>query len=148
MPRKAKSVVESSGAVVEETKQSENSSAVATSELPKPTESTSEKSQPLSDKSSLLEEPTANPSSAEETPEPPVFARLRQKAEQEAVNGSGGPKGPHPYEYTIDNAGLVPAAFRDESYNVSDELIQAHFQDAYDHGRNPVVSGLMIGMKQ
>ena len=148
MPRKAKSPVESSGAVVEETKQSETSPADATPELPKPTESTSEKSQPLSDKSYLPEEPTANLSSAEETPEPPVFARLRQKAEEEAVNGSGGPKGPHPYEYTVDNAGLVPAAFRDDSYSVSDELIQSHLQDAYDHGRNPVIAGLMIGMRQ
>lgn len=77
-----------------------------------------------------------------------MFARLRQKAEEEAQNGSGGPKGPHPYEYTVDNAGLVPAAFRDDSYSVSDDLIQSHLQDAYDHGRNPVIAGLMIGIKQ
>ena len=80
--------------------------------------------------------------------EPPVFARLRQKAQEEAQNGAVGPKGPHRYDYTIDNAGMVPAAFRDESYSVSDELIQAHFQDAHEHGRNPVIAGLMIGMRR
>jgi len=147
MPRKAKSVVESSGAVVEETQPSAISSDVSTPD----TGTSGAGCLSISMDSVLESTSTTNaPStpSVEETPEPPVFARLRQKAEQEAVNGSGGPKGPHPYEYTIDNAGLVPAAFRDESYNVSDELIQAHFQDAYDHGRNPVVSGLMIGIKQ
>lgn len=147
MPRKAKSVVESSGAVVEETQPSAISSSASSSSTGEGGEDSLNTSM---DSVTELTPATNVPStpSVDETPEPPVFARLRQKAEQEAVNGSGGPKGPHPYEYTIDNAGLVPAAFRDESYNISDELIQAHFQDAYDHGRNPVVSGLMIGMKQ
>ena len=147
MPRKAKLPVESSGAVVEETPPSATLSDVST-----PDTGTSGAGCLAISMDSVLESTSTTnaPStpSVAETPEPPVFARLRQKAEEEAVNGSGGPKGPHPYEYTIDNAGLVPAAFRDESYNISDELIQAHFQDAYDHGRNPVVSGLMIGMKQ
>ena len=147
MPRKAKSAVESSGAVAVETPPSATLSDESTSDT-----STSGTASLAISVESVLESTSTTSAplmpSTEDTPEPPVFARLRQKAEQEAVNGSGGPKGPHPYEYTIDNAGLVPAAFRDESYNVSDELIQAHFQDAYDHGRNPVVSGLMIGIKQ
>lgn len=147
MPRKAKSPVESSGAVVEETQPSaivsdESTSDTATSG----TISLNTSTDSVLESTSTTDAPSTP--SVEETPEPPVFARLRQKAEEEAVNGSGGPKGPHPYEYTVDNAGLVPAAFRDDAYSVSDDLIQAHLQDAYDHGRNPVIAGLMIGMRQ
>ena len=73
--------------------------------------------------------------------------RLRQKAKEEAENGTGATKGPHRYEYSVAALSAVPDAFRDENYNVDHGKIDASLQDAWDHDRNPQISGLMIGRK-
>lgn len=73
--------------------------------------------------------------------------RLRQKAAEEAENGTGATKGAHPYEYTFADRNAVPASFRDEHYDISDALIQAHMQDCWQHDRQVIIAGLMIGQR-
>lgn len=77
----------------------------------------------------------------------PVIEALRQKAKEEAENGSGAPKGPHPYEYQIVDKVAVPEAFRASDYAICRDKIEANLQDAWDHGRNPVIPGVMIGVR-
>lgn len=79
--------------------------------------------------------------------EVPVMQRLRQKAQQEAEDGSGAPKGKHPYEYSVASFAAIPAAFRDENGDVDHDKISAHLQDLYDHERSPIITGLMIGRR-
>lgn len=79
--------------------------------------------------------------------EPPVMPRLRQKAEEEAQDGTGAMKGPHPYEYTINAPGSVPDAYRNAEYEIDSALIDDHLQRCYNIDTNPQIPGLMIGRK-
>ena len=82
-----------------------------------------------------------------EAPEPPVMARLRQKAQEEAESGTGAPKGPHPYEYTINSPGNVPEAHRDSNYDIDTALIDDHLQRCHEIGTTPQIPGLLIGRR-
>lgn len=82
-----------------------------------------------------------------EVPEPPVMARLRQKAEEEAQEGTGAAKGPHPYSYQINAPGSVPDAYRDKAYEIDTALIDDHLQRCHDIGTTPQIPGLLIGRK-
>ena len=73
--------------------------------------------------------------------------RLHQKAREEAENGTGATKGPHPYEYQVSDSSAIPEAFRDANYDVSDALIQAHMQDCWNHNRQVIIKGLLIGQR-
>jgi len=137
----------SSGVEAEETQPSEIVEAAATPALPPVVESESEKSIPVSDNSLSHSTRSDVTIPAPSETEVPVMQRLRQKAQQEAENGVGAPKGKHPYEYSVASFPAIPAAFRDENGDVDHDKINTHLQDLYDHDRSPIITGLMIGRR-
>jgi hypothetical protein len=140
MPRKKtspKSPAESSGVVEAVKGPSETAAAETTPDLPTPTESELSNLTPVSD-SSLSSRPE---------PDAPVMERLKQKAREEAQEGRGATKGPHPYEYTINAPGNVPEAYRDGNYDIDTALIDDHLQRCHDIGTTPQIPGLLIGRK-
>lgn len=137
MPRKKtspESPAESSGAVEESREQSE---IVVSAEHGETNETTT--GEHTGGNSPNLPNP--------EAPEPPVMARLRQKAVEEAQDGTGAAKGPHPYSYQINAPGNVPEAYRDKAYEVDTALIDDHLQRCHDIGTTPQIPGLLIGRK-
>ena len=75
----------------------------------------------------------------------PAMSELERKRAEAAQDAPQDARGPHPYEYQIMDRIAVPAAFRDAEYNIDRALIDAHLQDAWEHQRNPIIAGVMIG---
>lgn len=134
MPRKKpspESPAESSGVVEAESVPVETGKTESSPAPSEPTQSTSEDSEAIISSSD----------------DAPVMARLRQKAEEEAQDGTGAAKGPHPYSYQINAPGSVPDAYRDKAYEIDTALIDDHLQRCHDIGTTPQIPGLLIGRK-